>query len=159
MHMIAFSSFRSDDCRKRDAIRESNKRVDIAMTAISFDSSGQGIVFERSPYSDFVFAEAMHKAGYLSDYDKEIYDKMRRNAREDILKPHLVIYLDAPIDILQQRIKSRGLVREREAFLSVVLKRKAAGRYIEISGTQLISCCQQEFLMKNYFSAALRAEY
>ena len=53
----------------------------------------------------------MHKAGYIDDYDKEIYQKMRRNCRFECLPPHLVIYLDAPVDVLQERIKKRGLVR------------------------------------------------
>ncbi|XP_003746154.1 NADH dehydrogenase [ubiquinone] 1 alpha subcomplex subunit 10, mitochondrial [Galendromus occidentalis] len=76
-------------------------------------NTGQGVILERSPYSDFVFAEAMHKAGYIDNYDKEVYDKMRRNCREDILRPHVVIYLDAPIDTLLQRIKSRGVPCEQ----------------------------------------------
>lgn len=29
-------------------------------------STGQGVVLDRSPYSDFVFVEAMFKHGYLS---------------------------------------------------------------------------------------------
>lgn len=73
----------------------------------------------------------MHKAGYIDDYDLEIYNKMRRNCVWDVIPPHLVIYLDAPIDILRQRIKARGLVGDfqnlscisRESWFSVFLPR------------------------------------
>lgn len=72
-------------------------------------NTGQGVILERSPYSDFVFMEAMQKFGYVSRKDVEIYNEMRSNVLREFLRPHLIIYLDAPVEVLQQRIKQRGV--------------------------------------------------
>lgn len=73
-------------------------------------STGQGCVIEGSPFSDFVYLEAMYKSGYVSKGARQFYYVVQQNALPDrrLLKPHLVIYLDAPVDTCLERIKSRG---------------------------------------------------
>ncbi|EDV94406.1 NADH dehydrogenase [ubiquinone] 1 alpha subcomplex subunit 10, mitochondrial [Drosophila grimshawi] len=75
-------------------------------------STGQGVVLERSPYSDFVFMEAMFRQGYISRGARSVYNELRQNTIGELLKPHLVIYLDQPIEAVQRQIKTRNLEHE-----------------------------------------------
>lgn len=59
-------------------------------------NTGQGVVLERSPYSDFVFLEAMVSQKYISRGVRSVYYELRGNTIEELLRPHLVIYLDMP---------------------------------------------------------------
>lgn len=61
-------------------------------------NTGQGVVLERSPYSDFVFLEAMMSQNYISKGVKSVYYELRANTIEELMRPHLVIYLDVPVD-------------------------------------------------------------
>lgn len=61
-------------------------------------NTGQGVVLERSPYSDFVFLEAMYKCGFISKGARSVYYELRANTIEELMRPHLVIYLDLPVD-------------------------------------------------------------
>ncbi|XP_037935618.1 NADH dehydrogenase [ubiquinone] 1 alpha subcomplex subunit 10, mitochondrial [Teleopsis dalmanni] len=72
-------------------------------------STGQGVVLDRSCYSDFVFMEAMHKHGYLSAGARSVYNEIKENTITELMQPHLVIYLDCPVDVVKQRIKARNL--------------------------------------------------
>jgi len=72
-------------------------------------STGQGVVMDRSCYSDMVFLETMYKNGYVSKGARGVYHEIRANTIGEILKPHLVIYLDCPVDVVKQRIKSRNI--------------------------------------------------
>jgi len=78
-------------------------------------NTGQGVVMERSPFSDYVFVEAMAKAGYITPKGRDFYYELRRNTIEELQRPHLVIYLDAPVPVVQQRIKERKLPHEVNA--------------------------------------------
>uniref|UniRef100_A0A1L8EDU1 NADH dehydrogenase [ubiquinone] 1 alpha subcomplex subunit 10, mitochondrial n=1 Tax=Haematobia irritans TaxID=7368 RepID=A0A1L8EDU1_HAEIR len=71
-------------------------------------STGQGVVLDRSCYSDFVFLEAMYKHGYVSRGARSVYYELRGNTITELLRPHLVIYLDMPVDVVKQRIKERN---------------------------------------------------
>ncbi|KAL7730376.1 hypothetical protein ACLKA6_016610 [Drosophila palustris] len=75
-------------------------------------STGQGVVLERSPYSDFIFMEAMYRQGYVSRGARSVYNEIRQNTINELLKPHLVIYLDLPVSAVQQQIKARNLEYE-----------------------------------------------
>uniref|UniRef100_A0A023FYU2 NADH dehydrogenase [ubiquinone] 1 alpha subcomplex subunit 10, mitochondrial n=1 Tax=Amblyomma parvum TaxID=251391 RepID=A0A023FYU2_AMBPA len=75
-------------------------------------NTGQGVVLERSCYSDFVFADTMRKFGYISNIAWKMYHKCRYYSLPQLLKPQLVIYLDAPSDILLQRIRERNRPEE-----------------------------------------------
>ncbi|KAJ8935970.1 hypothetical protein NQ318_014861, partial [Aromia moschata] len=60
-------------------------------------STGQGVVLDRCVYSDFVFAESMYSQGYLSKLARSKYYEFRDCTIGELLRPHLVIYLDTPV--------------------------------------------------------------
>lgn len=62
-------------------------------------STGQGVVIERSPFSDLVFVEALYKCNLISKTSFKGLIETRNNALPEILKPHLVIYLDVPVNV------------------------------------------------------------
>lgn len=65
-------------------------------------NTGQGVVLERSPFSDFVFLEAMFSQKFLSKGARSVYYEIRYNTIEELLRPHLVVYLDMPVDKVSQ---------------------------------------------------------
>uniref|UniRef100_A0A131YSV2 NADH dehydrogenase [ubiquinone] 1 alpha subcomplex subunit 10, mitochondrial n=1 Tax=Rhipicephalus appendiculatus TaxID=34631 RepID=A0A131YSV2_RHIAP len=75
-------------------------------------NTGQGVVLERSCFSDVVFANTMQKFGYISPKALKMYHMCRKYTLFQLLKPHLVIYLDVPSDILLQRIRERNRPEE-----------------------------------------------
>lgn len=76
-------------------------------------NTGQGVILDRSPYSDFVFMEAMVKSGYVSKQAKSVYYDIRNNVLDELLYPHLVLYLDIPVNVVKERITKRGLEHEK----------------------------------------------
>lgn len=70
------------------------------------------MVLDRSPYSDFVFVEAMYKAGYMSRGARSAYYDIRKNSIVELLRPHLVVYLDVPVPKVMENIKKRALPYE-----------------------------------------------
>lgn len=72
-------------------------------------STGQGVVLDRSVYSDFVFTEAMYNSNYISKGVRSVYYDLKENSIGELMKPHLVIYLDVPVETVKQRIKERNI--------------------------------------------------
>ncbi|XP_055382561.1 NADH dehydrogenase [ubiquinone] 1 alpha subcomplex subunit 10, mitochondrial [Condylostylus longicornis] len=75
-------------------------------------STGQGVVIERSPFSDVVFAETLYKHGYISKGARSVYHDIRHNTISELMKPHLVIYLDNSVSAVKEKIKARNLPHE-----------------------------------------------
>lgn len=75
-------------------------------------STGEGVVVNRPLFSNFVFMKAMHKAGYINKRCYRYYNKILEQTYEYIMRPHLVIYLDIPVDVVQDRIKERCIPYE-----------------------------------------------
>ncbi|KAJ4426501.1 hypothetical protein ANN_27315 [Periplaneta americana] len=79
-------------------------------------NTGQGVVLERCVYSDFVFLETMFKSGYvIADVfvaARNVYYDIQSNTLGELMKPHLVIYLDVPVSTVQQRITARNIPHE-----------------------------------------------
>lgn len=75
-------------------------------------NTGQGVVLERSPYSDYVFLEAMYACNYISKGARSVYYELRSNTIEELMRPHLVVYLDVPVDKVQESVKRRALKHE-----------------------------------------------
>lgn len=90
-----------------------NMRFEQYMNAlVHILATGQGVVLNRSIFTEYAFMDAMHKAGYLSDLTVKEFEMMRKNSFKFLLRPHLVIYLDASPEIIQEKIKKRGNVDE-----------------------------------------------
>ncbi|KAF8793317.1 NADH dehydrogenase 1 alpha like protein [Argiope bruennichi] len=71
-------------------------------------NTGQGIVMERSVYSDFVFFEAMFNAGYLSKPVRDLYYDINKVTLEELMQPHLIVYLDISPEVALERIKQKN---------------------------------------------------
>ncbi|XP_055329074.1 NADH dehydrogenase [ubiquinone] 1 alpha subcomplex subunit 10, mitochondrial-like [Paramacrobiotus metropolitanus] len=75
-------------------------------------STGQGVILERSCFSDFVFVDAMTKMGYMSRPARRHYYDVKTNTIMDYMRPHCVIYLDAPVDVCYDRVMKRNIPYE-----------------------------------------------
>ncbi|NP_001161245.1 NADH dehydrogenase [ubiquinone] 1 alpha subcomplex subunit 10, mitochondrial [Nasonia vitripennis] len=74
--------------------------------------TGQGVVTVRSPWSDAVFAKAMYQSKFISPKGYEAHTDACKASLHNYLKPHVIIYLDVPVDLTLQNIKKRGLPHE-----------------------------------------------
>jgi deoxyguanosine kinase len=74
-------------------------------------------LFTQATISDYVF-EKSRLFAYLNLEDSEllVYEKLYTLLAEGVPRPDLVVYLQAPIDVLARRIKQRG--RPEEVHLS-----------------------------------------
>ncbi|XP_068101407.1 NADH dehydrogenase [ubiquinone] 1 alpha subcomplex subunit 10, mitochondrial [Hyperolius riggenbachi] len=70
-------------------------------------STGQGVVLERSPFSDFVFLEAMFKNGYIRPQCVDHYYEMKNVSIDEFLPPHVAIYLDVPAPVVYKKIQEK----------------------------------------------------
>jgi len=72
-------------------------------------STGQGVVIVRSPWSDAVFADVLRQMGWITKPGYEWYkDTVVKFSICYFLKPHITLYLDAPVDVCMQRAKAKG---------------------------------------------------
>jgi len=71
-------------------------------------NTGQGIVTERSPHSDWVYIDAAFNQGWIDRTSRSHYWKMRNLTIDQVLRPNLIIYLDAPVDVVQSKIRERS---------------------------------------------------
>lgn len=71
-------------------------------------TTGQGVILERSPYSDMVFLEAMLKQGFIRKQCVEHYNEIKSISICEFLPPHLVIYVDLPAEEVQKKLKASG---------------------------------------------------
>lgn len=71
-------------------------------------TTGQGVILERSPFSDMVFLEAMMKQGYIRKECVQHYNEIKDISICEFLPPHLVIYVDLPAEEVQKRLKQSG---------------------------------------------------
>uniref|UniRef100_A0A8C6WPM4 NADH dehydrogenase [ubiquinone] 1 alpha subcomplex subunit 10, mitochondrial n=1 Tax=Neogobius melanostomus TaxID=47308 RepID=A0A8C6WPM4_9GOBI len=68
-------------------------------------TTGQGVILERSPFSDMVFLEAMSKQGYIRKECVNHYNEIKHISICEFLPPHLVIYIDQPAEEVQKKLK------------------------------------------------------
>lgn len=68
-------------------------------------TTGQGVILERSPFSDMVFLEAMFKEGYIRKECVQHYNEIKGISICEFLPPHLSIYIDLPAEEVQKKLK------------------------------------------------------
>ncbi|KAG7331492.1 hypothetical protein KOW79_005461 [Hemibagrus wyckioides] len=71
-------------------------------------STGQGVILERSPFSDVVFLEAMFNQGYIRKQCVDHYNEIKDISICEFWAPHLVIYIDNPAEEVQKKLKASG---------------------------------------------------
>jgi len=71
-------------------------------------NTGRGIVMEKSPYSEHVYVEAAYKQGWIDKTSRIYFYKKRENTLPFLLRPNLIVYLDAPLDVVQSKIRARA---------------------------------------------------
>jgi len=71
-------------------------------------NTGQGCVIERSCYSDYANFYAAYNQGWMHRSTRDFYDGMVDNSLHNILRPNLIIYLDASVDVVMKKIAARG---------------------------------------------------
>ncbi|MEP7205629.1 MAG: deoxynucleoside kinase [Casimicrobiaceae bacterium] len=75
---------------------------------------GQFDMFRRATVADFLFAkDPLFARLNLSDAEYQLYDKMYGHLKPQTPTPDLVIYLQAPVDVLVERVLRRGVAFER----------------------------------------------
>ena len=74
-------------------------------------------ILDRSIYEDFyIFSRALRQLGNMNERDYDSYQRIFERVVHSLPTPDLLIYLWAPVDVLMQRIRSRG--REIESGIS-----------------------------------------
>jgi len=75
---------------------------------------GQLDMFERATVADFLFdKDPLFARLNLTDAEYQLYAKMYAHLKPQVPTPDLVIYLQAPVDVLVDRVLRRGVAYER----------------------------------------------
>ncbi len=75
----------------------------------------QNDLFQPVRVADFLIQkDKLFAALTLDDEEFALYEKIYQHEIQETPKPDLVIYLRAPVEILQQRIKKRGISSEQQ---------------------------------------------
>jgi NADH dehydrogenase (ubiquinone) 1 alpha subcomplex subunit 10 len=114
-------------------------------------NTGQGVVMTTSVYSDSVFVEALRNMGWVTPNFVRHYNMIRDNSICELYRPHLTIYLDAPVSVVRERInkaepeasKYRNLSDEYLTTIEKVYKQRflpkmrRSGEVVEIDWTEV----------------------
>jgi deoxyadenosine/deoxycytidine kinase len=69
----------------------------------------QSVIFDRTIYEDaFIFARALQHMGNISERDYLSYRRVFELITSHLPPPDLLIYLNAPVPVLMERIRSRA---------------------------------------------------
>jgi len=71
-------------------------------------STGEGVVMESSPYSDYAHFDAAYNQGWIARETRDQYKEIMRMSMHMLMRPNLYIYLDAPVDHVIKNIQNRG---------------------------------------------------
>ncbi|XP_060829597.1 NADH dehydrogenase [ubiquinone] 1 alpha subcomplex subunit 10, mitochondrial [Bombus pascuorum] len=111
-HIIDLIHFLRDPGHQRTAQIQYNifmMRIDQYMNALlHILATGQGVVLNRSIFTEAAYMHAMYNSGYLSKRAVNEFEMMRTNSFHLLLRPHLIVYLDATPETVLERIKKRG---------------------------------------------------
>lgn len=76
---------------------------------LSLARSERSAISDRSIYEDaHIFARALHHMGNLTDRDYQAYLAVYERVISDLPRPDLLLYLNAPVPTLVERIRARG---------------------------------------------------
>lgn len=79
-------------------------------------STGQGVVLERSVFSDAVIGQSLYDNNFLSDEAFRFYLRdLVPNTIEELWRPHVMIYLDKSPEECLKNIKEKGKPFEKES--------------------------------------------
>jgi deoxyadenosine/deoxycytidine kinase len=71
--------------------------------------NSQSVILDRSIYEDaYIFARALHHMGNISERDYLAYRRVFDLVVKSLPAPDLLIYLQAPVSVLMERIRRRG---------------------------------------------------
>ncbi|EDV26224.1 uncharacterized protein TRIADDRAFT_53995 [Trichoplax adhaerens] len=85
-------------------------------------STGQGVILDRSVYSDRVFAKTGNNDGFISSTEYDQYELLRQQLLNRVIPPHLLVYLHvSPTDCLE-RVRKRGRIYEKSISTSYLQK-------------------------------------
>jgi len=78
-------------------------------------NTGQGVVVEGDPWSDYAHFEAAYNQGWIDRGTRHAYKNMLGFVMFQLLRPHLIVYLDAPSDVVMRNIKARGNAWDKDS--------------------------------------------
>jgi len=84
------------------------KYLEYANNLAHIFNTGQGVVTERSPHSDWIYFDAAYRQGWIDRTTRQHYWKTRNMYIDQVLRPNLIIHLDAPVDVVQSKIRTRS---------------------------------------------------
>ena len=93
--------------------------------------TGQGVVLDRSVYSDSVFAVANRKDGNISEEGFAFYQMLRAHTLAPLPPPHVVLYLRASPDTCAERVAARS--RDCEAGIPLAYLQRLHSEYDEFA--------------------------
>ncbi|XP_031560645.1 deoxyguanosine kinase-like isoform X2 [Actinia tenebrosa] len=70
--------------------------------------TGQGVLLDRSVFSDCVFADVNFQEGSISEEGYQYYNELKTKALRAVPVPHILIYIDASPETCNERIHGRG---------------------------------------------------
>ncbi|KAI0980347.1 hypothetical protein GJ496_005156 [Pomphorhynchus laevis] len=121
------------DCNANTTIRyyhyEALTRIhQYRMGLMHLMSTGQGVLFNSSYWSDPAFAKALHRHKLISDIAYESYQELRQIYDFELKRPHLVIYIDKPVrdcfstlaELQEQSILPKSLLFNDMQFLETL---------------------------------------
>jgi len=76
-------------------------------------NTGQGVVLDRCVYSESVFTNTLYEMGFIKRHERAALQKMKDKVMHNLMKPHLIVYLDAPVSVVETNLKNRGLGEEK----------------------------------------------
>ncbi|KAL7647745.1 UNVERIFIED_CONTAM: hypothetical protein RMT77_001354 [Armadillidium vulgare] len=72
-------------------------------------NTGQGVILDRCVFGTSVFADTYMKHGFLpADYKNYTIDQVWNTLKPDMMRPHLIIYLDTPVDVIRKNLEKKN---------------------------------------------------